>query len=192
MTNKYLLKLESLATLISVQDLQLFYQIAINGQKDINYSPSEQIGLEMTLLRMIAFHPNSIDDEKKNLKSPKKETITPKADKKIFEGEPLVDIKDSSIKKKIVNKNQPSIKNQEDWEKIINELSFSGAAKTVVKNTLFSSFSAETITLTLNKEFNNLLTSATQKSIEKKLGAIFDGISLSYRNWRNQWKHPLQ
>ncbi len=171
-------EIRSLATLISTQDLQLFYQIAINGQKDINYSPSEQIGLEMTLLRMIAFHPNNIDDEKKNLKSPKKKTITPKADKKISESELLVDIKDSTVEKKIENKNQPSIKNQGDWEKIIYELSFSGAAKTVVKNTLFYSFSAGTITLTLNKEFNNLLTSNTQKSIEKKLGTIIDGISL--------------
>ena len=171
-------EIRSLATLISTQDLQLFYQIAINGQKDINYSPSEQIGLEMTLLRMIAFHPNNIDDEKKNLKSPKNESITPKADKKISESESLVDIKDSTVKKKIENKNQPSIKNQGDWEKIIYELSFSGAAKTVVKNTLFCSFSAGTITLTLNKEFNNLLTSNTQKSIEKKLGTIVNGISL--------------
>ena len=171
-------EIRSLATLISTQDLQLFYQIAINGQKDINYSPSEQIGLEMTLLRMIAFHPNNIDDEKKNLKSPKNESITPKADKKISESESLVAIKDSTVEKKIENKNQPSIKNQVDWEKIIYELSFSGAAKTVVKNTLFCSFSAGTITLTLNKEFNNLLTSNTQKSIEKKLGTIVDGISL--------------
>ena len=171
-------EIRSLATLISVQDLQLFYQIAINGQKDINYSPSEQIGLEMTLLRMIAFHPNNIDDEKKNLKSPNEESIKPKADKKISESESLVDIKDSTVEKKIENKNQPSIKNQVDWEKIIYELSFSGAAKTVVKNTLFCSFSAGTITLTLNKEFNNLLTSTTQKSIEKKLGTIVDGISL--------------
>ena len=171
-------EIRSLATLISAQDLQLFYQIAINGQKDINYSPSEQIGLEMTLLRMIAFHPNNIDDEKKNLKSPKKKIIPVKADKKISESESLVDIKDSTVEKKIENKNQPSIKNQVDWEKIIYELSFSGAAKTVVKNTLFCSFSAGTITLTLNKEFNNLLTSTTQKSIEKKLGTIVDGISL--------------
>ena len=171
-------EIRSLAMLISAQDLQLFYQIAINGQKDINYSPSEQIGLEMTLLRMIAFHPNNIDDEKKNLKSPKKKIIPVKADKKISESESLVDIKDSTVEKKIKNKNQPSIKNQVDWEKIIYELSFSGAAKTVVKNTLFCSFSAGTITLTLNKEFNNLLTSTTQKSIEKKLGTIVDGISL--------------
>jgi DNA polymerase-3 subunit gamma/tau len=171
-------EIRSLATLISAQDLQLFYQIAINGQKDINYSPSEQIGLEMTLLRMIAFHPNNIDDEKKNLKLPKKEIVKHKANKKISESESLVDIKDSTVEKIIENKSHPSIKNQGDWEKIIYELSFSGAAKTVVKNTLFCSFSAGTITLTLNKEFNNLLTNTTQKSIEKKLGTIVDGISL--------------
>ena len=171
-------EIRTLATLISAQDLQLYYQIAINGQKDINHSPSEQIGLEMTLLRMIAFHPNNMDDEKKNLKSQKKEIITPKADKKISKSKSLGDIKNSSVKKKIANKNQLSIKNQGDWEKIIYKLSFSGAAKIVVKNTLFSSFSAGTITLTLNKDFNNLLTSATQKSIEKKLSSIVDGITL--------------
>ena len=58
----------TLASQISAHDLQLFYQIAINGQKDLSYSPSEQIGLEMTLLRMIAFHPEYID-EKKNTKN---------------------------------------------------------------------------------------------------------------------------
>ena len=41
----------SLASSFSAQDLQLYYQIAINGQKDMSLSPSEQIGLEMTLLR---------------------------------------------------------------------------------------------------------------------------------------------
>ena len=54
----------TLSSQISAHDLQLFYQIAINGQKDLSYSPSEQIGLEMTLLRMIAFH-SEYDDEKK-------------------------------------------------------------------------------------------------------------------------------
>ena len=33
----------------------------------MNLSPSEQIGLEMTLLRMIAFHPDYKGEEKKNL-----------------------------------------------------------------------------------------------------------------------------
>ena len=58
-----------LANKISAQDLQLFYQIAINGQKDMQHSPSEQTGLEMTILRMIAFHPDQENTEKKIIKS---------------------------------------------------------------------------------------------------------------------------
>ena len=61
-------EINELSSIISAQDLQLYYQIAINGQKDMHHSPSEQIGLEMTLLRMIAFHPDE-QVEKKTLKS---------------------------------------------------------------------------------------------------------------------------
>lgn len=62
-------EIADLANSFSAQDLQLYYQIAINGQKDMNLSPSEQIGLEMTLLRMIAFHPDYDDREKKKSKA---------------------------------------------------------------------------------------------------------------------------
>ncbi|MCL7750023.1 DNA polymerase III subunit gamma/tau [Guyparkeria hydrothermalis] len=37
--------------------LQLWYQIALSGRRDIGWAPSPRIGLEMTLLRMLAFEP---------------------------------------------------------------------------------------------------------------------------------------
>jgi DNA polymerase-3 subunit gamma/tau len=46
--------------------------MAINGVKDMSLSPSEQIGFEMTLLRMLAFHSelnNTPSTEKKNSKN---------------------------------------------------------------------------------------------------------------------------
>ena len=49
-------EIRELAGQISNQDLQIFYQMAINGTKDMSLAPSEQIGFEMTLLRMLAFH----------------------------------------------------------------------------------------------------------------------------------------
>ncbi len=60
-------EIAQLSKQISHYDLQLFYQIAINGSKDMLNAPSEQIGLEMTLLRMLAFHSNAQSSgEKKN------------------------------------------------------------------------------------------------------------------------------
>ena len=49
--------LEQIAALISAEDIQLFYQIALNGRKDLPYSPQPQGGFEMILLRMLAFKP---------------------------------------------------------------------------------------------------------------------------------------
>jgi DNA polymerase-3 subunit gamma/tau len=45
------------ATQVSPEDAQLYYQIAINGRRDLGLAPDPRTGLEMTLLRMLAFRP---------------------------------------------------------------------------------------------------------------------------------------
>lgn len=52
-------KIELLSRALSAQDVQLYYQIALKGRQDLPLSPSERIGLEMVVLRMIAFRPAS-------------------------------------------------------------------------------------------------------------------------------------
>ena len=42
---------------ISPEDAQLYYQIAITGRRDMGIAPDPRTGLEMTLLRMLAFRP---------------------------------------------------------------------------------------------------------------------------------------
>ena len=49
--------LEELAGQFSPEDLQLYYQIAIQGRADLGLAPDEQAGFAMTLLRMLAFAP---------------------------------------------------------------------------------------------------------------------------------------
>lgn len=50
-------RVSELASRATVDDTQLFYQFAINGRRDLATAPDPRIGLEMTLLRMIAFRP---------------------------------------------------------------------------------------------------------------------------------------
>lgn len=59
-------RLRQLANLLYCEDVQLFYQIGLLGQRDLPYSPSPQIGFEMTLLRMLAFYPESTSSEIKS------------------------------------------------------------------------------------------------------------------------------
>jgi DNA polymerase-3 subunit gamma/tau len=49
--------LRALAPRFSPEDLQLHYQIAINGRRDLDFAPDARGGFEMTLLRMLAFRP---------------------------------------------------------------------------------------------------------------------------------------
>ncbi len=47
----------ALAAGLSAEDVQLYYQIALMGRRDLPYVPDAREGLEMVLLRMLAFRP---------------------------------------------------------------------------------------------------------------------------------------
>jgi DNA polymerase-3 subunit gamma/tau len=49
--------IRELAAGISSEDVQLYYQTAILGRRDLGYAPDPRTGFEMTLVRMLAFRP---------------------------------------------------------------------------------------------------------------------------------------
>ncbi len=51
--------LAALAGQMAAEDVQLYYQIAIAGRRDLTLAPDARTGFEMTLLRMLAFRPDS-------------------------------------------------------------------------------------------------------------------------------------
>ncbi|MFK5892056.1 MAG: DNA polymerase III subunit gamma/tau, partial [Pseudomonadota bacterium] len=55
--NSYQQNLQILSEQISVENVQLYYQIALSGRSDLDLSPFPQAALEMILLRMLAFKP---------------------------------------------------------------------------------------------------------------------------------------
>ena len=48
---------KELAAAISAEDVQLYYQTAILGRRDLPFAPDPRTGFEMTLVRMLAFRP---------------------------------------------------------------------------------------------------------------------------------------
>ncbi len=49
--------LADLAASLTPEDAQLYYQIAIKGREELGIAPDPRTGMEMTLLRMLAFRP---------------------------------------------------------------------------------------------------------------------------------------
>jgi len=50
-------ELSALAQHIRPEVVQLWYQMALHGRRDLPLAPSQRSGFEMTVLRMLAFHP---------------------------------------------------------------------------------------------------------------------------------------
>lgn len=65
-------KIATYAGQISPEDLQLYYQIALIGRRDLPLNPDPKAGLEMVLLRMLAFRPADSDQPE----APKKKLNT--------------------------------------------------------------------------------------------------------------------
>ncbi len=166
-------EIKDLATQISNQDLQLFYHMAINGSNDMPLAPSEQIGFEMTLLRMLAFHSDVIDSTEKKTpklasklknKATSKREIEPKVVQKIKSNIPQSTLK---------------IESQQQWEDITKSLKFNTASRMLLKNTLFDSTDNQTLILSLDEQFSSLLTDNIQRAIQNTLQEKFGELTLA-------------
>jgi DNA polymerase-3 subunit gamma/tau len=56
-------RLRELARILPPADLQLYYQVLLVGRKELAYAPDRRMGVEMTLLRALAFHPKAVIPE---------------------------------------------------------------------------------------------------------------------------------
>ncbi len=54
------------ATALAPEDVQMYYQTALIGRRDLPLASDPRMGLEMTLLRMLAFKPQGVVDVPKN------------------------------------------------------------------------------------------------------------------------------
>lgn len=52
--------IEEWAASLAAEDVQLFYQLALTGRRDLSLAPDPRSGFEMVLLRMLAFKPAGI------------------------------------------------------------------------------------------------------------------------------------
>lgn len=53
----------ALAKKLTPQDVQLYYQLLLNGKKDLELAPDPRMGFEMMLLRLLAFNPVAVNDQ---------------------------------------------------------------------------------------------------------------------------------
>ena len=80
--------LARLAQAISPEDVQLYYQIALGGRRDLAMAPDPRAGFEMTLLRMLAFRPEAAGHDLGAVRTPASSPAPPERSPQARAAEP--------------------------------------------------------------------------------------------------------
>lgn len=74
-------RIHALSNRIAPENVQLYYQILLLGRRELPYAPNDRIGIEMTMLRALAFKPTTNVTKNKNDNKNIKKYITMKNSK---------------------------------------------------------------------------------------------------------------
>lgn len=144
--------LASLAKQLKPEDIQLYYQIALLGRRDLGFTPSPQQGFEMVMLRMLAFKPAS-------LKQPLLTTAAPVVN--------TAPIKTTSTTAPDVNNAATDLP---EWRDILGNLGLSGMAYALAANCTLSSMQGDKVQMQLSANHQPMLNAKLKERIEEALG----------------------
>ena len=140
----------ALAKLLSPADVQLYYQMALYGRRDLPLAPDPRGGLEMLLLRMLAFRLDDGQSQPHSTQVEKKKIVV----EAIAEDPQGRDAK-SCVSTTVV-KTIPSLASPNTWHTILPQLNLSGMALPLAQHCLLESITDTHITLLLDESGSTL------------------------------------
>jgi DNA polymerase-3 subunit gamma/tau len=143
-------RLLELAQQFTPEEIQLNYQIVIHGRNEINLAPDEYAGFTMTLLRMLAFAPQSAGA---NVEKPVPRTVptVPSVSKHVA-AEPTPVRQAAPAQNTSNNANTAEL----DWNTLLSQLNLQGMARELAKNSVLASFSEGRVVLNLAPQHKHL------------------------------------
>jgi DNA polymerase-3 subunit gamma/tau len=156
-------QLAALAAAISAADVQLFYQIALIGRRDLHLAPDPRSGAEMTLLRMLAFQPAG---------AAAGGAVAPAAPsgKKAPHKKASKASKPAPAPKAVAGASEWQ---HPDWNSLVASLGLNGTLRLLASNCAYVGRDGNTLELSLDPRSEPLLTRERQQALAKVLSGHF-------------------
>jgi DNA polymerase-3 subunit gamma/tau len=185
--------LNTLAVQFTPEDVQLYYQIALMGQKDLDLAPDPRSGFEMAMLRMLAFKPVRVETVSRAGSKPATESL-----QKFAKGQDKEEEKAASNKPNNPPQTKPSsnpvytqsIEHQtqiqeppvsllqsaptqqpNNWVDMIAAMRLSGLSKELANNCVLESIDDKVCTLILDPNSTSIRSARTEETLLKALQA---------------------
>lgn len=160
-----------LAARLPAEDVQLYYQMALLGRRDLAHAPDPQTGFEMTLLRMLAFRP----EDAPSAAAPtgarpagRGTTGAPAAVSPL--ATPLATAVAAPLAGAVAVATQTAREAGGDaWQHLVASLHLSGAAQQLAANCAFGGREGNVVRLTLDPKVVSLRTPAAEERLQQAL-----------------------
>lgn len=143
--------IQKLAAILSPEDVQLYYQIALVGRRDLALAPTLQLGFEMVMLRMLAFRPKQVEK-----KTPPTATHLEKVEKPA--PKPAV-------------KTTPEAS---EWSKILAQLNLTGLTQALAAHCTIDKITDDKVILMVANQHAAMLNKNLSERIEQALVKYFN------------------
>ena len=177
-------------SVFAADELQLYYQIALVGLRDLDIAPDPRNGFEMTLLRMLAFAPKpdsnvppriSADDESKtSIQTPDASATESTADSAAADTEGETMVRQTPVDS-VQPEPAPSMPPESvegfvadeqllaRWYDIVEQLSVTGVAKMIAEHSVLRAMQLPAMELVLSDNHDTLLTDAQRQGLGRAL-----------------------
>jgi len=171
-------RVQEYAQKLDAETVQLYYQIALNGRRDLPFAPDELSGFSMTLLRMLAFTP-AAETGKPLAVTGARRTVSVAAPPP-----PVQAAAPPAVSEKLpgMPAAQPTAQAQsgQDWPAIVADLKLGGMARMLADQCELKSFDGGAMCLGLAETHKHLLDKIYQEKLEAALRQKF-GAGLKVR-----------
>lgn len=162
--------LQSFAGKLSDDVVQLYYQIAVTGRRDLGLAPDPRIGFEMTLLRMLAFQPADSADG-----SVPQRPATPILKNSVHGGGTA-----DSTTLAAAEATPVALAADTDWPQIIQTLRLNGAVQQLAESCVLVTHKGGLFELNVSRSSEYLLTEQQKKTLISALQEVH-GMAVSVK-----------
>ena len=172
----------SFAARVPAEVVQLWYQMAVQGRRDLELAPSQRVGFEMSLLRMLAFRPMSaglasvgpVPTKSANPAQPAAAaTVQPAPAAK-----PVLNSKPDAPATRELRSAGPGVglSSNVQWLDTIAQLNLRGPVNELASNAVFSSFESGVLELHLSAGMGHLINESLQQQLLQAVMPVVSGL----------------
>lgn len=156
-------QLNNFAKNITKEDVQLYYQIALIGKRDLPLAPSARSGFEMIVLRMLAFKPANLSTEIKHQSA---------IDNTNNKTNPII-TSQSTNAKPFVEKTLAATATETEWQQVVKQLNLTGFTLLLANNCTLEKIDGSQIHLVLDANHAAMRNAKQETRLAEALSAHF-------------------